>query len=233
MDSKNLKKMIYITSHGKKVAFPTKRMAINFVPFGRCTNKCIFCLPNISAIKKLMGNEVLLRKSYTIDEMAKTVLKTYKQNPNCSEIVITGTIGEPLLYFNKLLKFISLIKTKISLPVRLNTNGQATSILPKYSSRQICQLLEKTGLDSIAISLNSINKKDYNKLCRPTHEDAFNSVVDFIKNLRKSKIKTYVSFVDYSKTHPNFPKLNKNKIKEFCHALGVNEKQIIYRPIIE
>lgn len=233
MNSKNLEKIVYIVSPSKNIAFSNKRICVNFVPCGSCTNRCIFCAQNISAMEKVVDHEVLLKEDYTINEMVNATLKVYKQNPDCSEIIITGTIGEPLLYFDKLVKFIQRIKSKTSLPIRLNTNGQATLILPGYSSQEVCLMLEKAGLDSVVISLNAINLEDYNKLCKPKQHNAFDSVLDFIKNACQSQIETYVSFVDYSKTHPDFPSLNKKQIKKFCESIGVSEDHIVYRPIIE
>jgi len=233
MSSENLEKLVYIASPSEKIAFSSKRIGVNFVPHGECTNRCVFCAPNIPAMEKVVDHEVLLKDDYTVDEMVEAALKAYEQNPDCSEIIITGTIGEPLLYFDRLLEFIPRIKSKTSLPVRLNTNGQATLILPEYSSQEVCQMLEKAGLDSVAVSLNATNEEDYNLLCKPKRPHAFDSVIDFVKASSKSKIETYASFIDYYQTHPDFPRLDKKQVREFCEMLGVPEDHIIYRPIIE
>lgn len=224
---------MYIASPSGKIAFSSKRISVNFVPRGDCTNRCVFCAPNIPAMEKAVDHEVLLKEDYTVDEMVEATSKAYAQNSDCSEIVITGTIGEPLLYFDRLLEFIPRIKRKTSLPVRLNTNGQATLILPEYSSQEVCQMLEVAGLDSVVVSLNATNEKDYVRLCNPKQPGAFDSVLDFVKTSTKSKIGIYVSFVEYSKIHPDFPSLDRSKIKEFCEMLGIPEDRIVYRPIIE
>jgi TatD family-associated radical SAM protein len=233
MNSDNFKKLAYIVQPDEKIAFSGKRIAVNFVPYGRCTNQCVFCSPNIKAIEKIAGHEVLLKRDYELDELIEEVVKSYDLNSDCSEIIITGTIGEPLLYFDRLLKFIKKIKKRISLPVRLNTNGQANIILTQYSSLQACRMLEEAGLDSAVISLNAIYKKDYEILCKPKQSGAFESVLDFIKYLSQTRIEAYVSFVDYTKTFPNLPFLDKNKINNFCSKLGINEGHVIYRPIID
>lgn len=233
MRPENLERLVYTVSPSDKIAFSSKRISINFVPHGECTNRCVFCAPNIPAMEKVVDHEVLLNEDYTVDEMVEAASKSYEQNPDCSEIIITGTIGEPLLYFDRLLEFIPRIKCKTSLPVRLNTNGQANLILPEYSSQEVCQILEAAGLDSVVVSLNATNEKDYVRLCNPKQPGAFDSVLDFVKASTKSKIDTYVSFVEYSKTHPDFPSLDRNQIKEFCETLGIPEDRIVYRPIIE
>lgn len=233
MSLEQLKKIAYVGSPSDKIVFSNRRIGVNFVPRGECTNSCVFCAPNIPAMERTVGHEVVLKDDYSVEEMIEATSKVSEQNPDCSEIIITGTIGEPLLYFDRLLEFIPKIKNKTGLPVRLNTNGQATLIVPKYSAQEICQLLERAGLDSVAISLNAISEREYNDLCKPKQSNAFDSVLAFIKVVAESKIDTYISFVEYSKTHPEYPPLDKDKIKEFCEALGAPESRIIYRPIIE
>jgi len=233
MSSENLERIAYVVSPSDRIAFSSKRIGVNFVPRGECTNRCIFCAPNIPAMKELVQGEVLLNGEYSVDEMVRAVSEVYQENPDCSEIIVTGTIGEPLLYLDKLLHLIPEIKRKTSLPVRLNTNGQATIIRPEYSSQDICGMLEKAGLDSVVISLNAINERDYNLVCRPKQPHSFDSVLDFIRVSNQSGIETYVSFVDYSKTHQDFPHLDRDKIKDFCRTLCLSESQIIYRPMIE
>ncbi len=222
----------YLIFPDNRIAFPNKRIGINFVPRGECTNRCLFCALNISAIKSIAGHEILLDKEYSVGEIVDAVSNIYLRNSDCSEIFISGTIGEPLLYFDKLIQFISKTKEEIPLPVRLNTNGQFTIINSKYSSQEACMMFEKVGLDSIVISLNAINEKDYNIVCNPKNSGAFESVVDFVKAFNQSRIETFVSFVDYPINYCNLPVLDKNKIKTFCEGLGLNESQIVYRPLI-
>lgn len=232
MDKKTYKKIAFSSAPNAKIVFCTKKIIINFVPYGKCTNSCVFCGPNINAMKKITATDVLLKNKYSVDEMIKATIYVYKNGKNYSEIVITGTIGEPLLFFKKLLKLIKELKKNLPLPVRLNTNGQASVILSK-PEKNICEKLKQVGLDAIAISLNAINNKDYNKLCKPKNKNAFGSVVRFIKAANNSGIKTYISFVDYTKEHPEYPKINKIKIKRFCKTAGLENSQIIFRPMIE
>lgn len=223
----------YIVSPSDKIAFSSKRIGVNFVPNGECTNQCVICAPNIPAMKKLIQGEVITKQEYSANEMTKEVSRIYKENPDCSEIIVTGTIGEPLLYLDKLIQFIPQIKQATSLPVRLNTNGQATVIHQKYSSQDICEKLESAGLDSIIVSLNTVNETDYNIICRPKQPNSFDSVTDFIRASSQSGIETFVSFVDYSKTHKELPNIDKKEVEGFCKSLGLSKSQIIYRPMIE
>jgi len=233
MNMTNLEKIAYVVNPSESIAFSTKRIGVNFVPKGKCTNTCVFCKPNISYMKLLVNHDVVLDKEYSIEEMVGAVSKVYEENPDCSEIFISGTIGEPLLYFDKLVQFVSELKKKFPLRIRLNTNGQASSINTKYSSQQACEILERAGLDSVVISLNAINEKDYNFVCKPKNSGVFESVLDFIIASNQSRIETFVSFVDYSKKYLDLPILDYAKIKDFCEdGLGIKESQIVYRPLI-
>lgn len=233
MVADNLEKIAYVVNPSKEIAFSTKRIGVNFVPRGRCTNRCVFCEPNISSIKAVINHDIVLDRDYSVEEMLRATLKVYEENSDCSEIFISGTIGEPLLYFDKLAQLISQLKRKIPLPIRLNSNGQATIINSKYSSFELCERLQEAGLDSVVVSLNAVNERDYNLVCKPKLSGAFESVLDFIRASVQSKIETFVSFVDYPRGYLELPVLDKSKIKYFCkNELGVKDSQIIYRPLI-
>lgn len=234
MMSADQKNLVYIVSSSDKIAFESKRIVVNFVPYGRCTNRCIFCTPNIPAIKQAVNADVLLSRSYPLDDMVQAVSDAHQQNPDCKEVVITGTIGEPLLFLTKLLDFIPRIKQATSLPVRLNTNGQASRIFyPQYTALQVSKRLETAGLDSVVVSLNAVTEVDYNFLCRPRFHNAFMSVLEFVRIVQSTRIETYVSFVDYSKTHPDYPPLNKQVIRGFGRFMGIQSNHIIFRPLLE
>lgn len=57
----------------------------------------------------------------------KSIIKREIINPP-DEIVITGIIGEPLLFYKDLLELIKGLKQLSTLLIRLNTNGQAALI---------------------------------------------------------------------------------------------------------
>ncbi|MBU0760292.1 MAG: radical SAM protein [Nanoarchaeota archaeon] len=233
MDVKGTAGIAYVVSPSSKVAFPDKRLVVNFVPRGECTNRCVFCAPNIDAIQQFAQGRAILEREPSVGEMVGAVSEAYEEHPDCSEIIVTGTIGEPLIYLDKLLQFMPEVKTRTSLPVRLNTNGHATIIRPEYSAQEVCQMLESAGLDSVAVSLNAITERNYDFLCRPKQPSSFVSALDFIRESSQVGIETFVSFVDYFDAHPDLPRLDRGRIAVFCGTLGLSENQIVYRPLIE
>jgi len=222
----------YFDDKGNQHLKDDKRIGILFVPNSKCTNSCLFCGPNVPILEKMVDHKLILSKAPSVRGILADVKKLYAKNKDTTELCIGAGIGEPLLYFNTLLKLISELKKEIPVPIRLNTNGQATAILPEYSTKKISDLLQKSGLNSIMISLNSINEKDYNKLCNPKFQNAFKSTISFIKACNKSKINTIVSFVDYPASL-GYPILNKKKIDVFRIKIGLNKDQIVYRPYFQ
>jgi len=215
---------------GKKTFRSEKRMAILLVPNSQCTNRCIFCEPNIPLMEKLVNAKLSLSAKPNVKNILKEAKKLYLKNKDIKEIVIGAGIGEPLLYFKDLLSLILLLKKELGLPIRLNTNGQASVILKQNSTKEICKSLENVGLNIIMISLNAITEEEYNFLCKPKLKGSFKSVIKFIEECNKGNIKTLVSFLDYPKGIC-YPKLDKKKINKFITSLGLKESQIVYRPI--
>ena len=74
--------------------------------------------------------------------------------------------------------------------IRVNTNGHANAIY-KYNVVE-----EFKGLiDEASISLNSDNSEQYNEICKPKIENAYNEVKNFIKACNEAGIETVASIV--------------------------------------
>jgi len=138
------------------------------------------------------------------------------------EFVFCG-IGEPLLYLDKVLGITKHIKKEYHKPVRINTNGQAYLI---YPNRNVADELEQSGVNSVSVSLNTLDSEAYKMLHKPRHMEAFDSVLKFVKDCNASKIYTMVSFLE-------FPKIIRQKVLEFAKSLGLKEEQVRFRPFIK
>lgn len=138
----------------------------------RCTNRCSFCIRFISDYVK--GHN--LRLAY---EPSEEELKAAIGNPrNYKEIVFCG-YGEPTIRLDLIKSLSSWIKQHRGM-VRINTNGHGNII----HKRNI--LPELKGLvDSLSISLNAHNEETYNRICKPAYKNAYNEVLNFIKEAKK------------------------------------------------
>ena len=140
----------------------------------RCTNDCVFCLRNNG--DTAYGSETLwLKREPSPEEVVSSAESIFF--PECEGFVFCG-YGEPTCRFDALIETAKLLKAKFKLPIRLNTNGQCELI--NRGSENTERLF---GLiDSISISLNSANAKDYDALCHPVFgEQAYCSMFEFGK----------------------------------------------------
>ena len=137
----------------------------------RCTNDCIFCLRNNDS-SAYGSNPLWLEREPSPEEVVAAVDNIFFSE--CDSFVFCG-YGEPTCRFETLIETAKLLKAKYNLPIRLNTNGQSELINSQDSTKDLFGLI-----DSISISLNSSNAKDYDELCKPVFgKNAYNALLEF------------------------------------------------------
>ena len=138
----------------------------------RCTNKCSFCIRFYSDYVK--GHNLRLAGEPTEEELKKAI----GDPEQYQEIVFCG-YGEPMLRLDLIKSLAAWIKQHKG-RVRINTNGHGNLI----HGRNI--LPELQGLiDSISISLDAHDEETYNTICKPAFKNAFQGIIEFIKDARK------------------------------------------------
>lgn len=149
----------------------------------RCTNACVFCVKYDTSFVK--GHNLKLEKEPSVDEVIKAI-----DNPNLYKEIVFCGLGEPTLRLEELKKIARWIKGSGG-NVRLNTNGLGNIINKKNI------LPELKGLvDSISISLNAHNSELYNKICKPAYDNAYDEILNFIKESKKYIANVTVTVVD-------------------------------------
>ncbi|MFA9461937.1 TatD family nuclease-associated radical SAM protein [Thiohalorhabdus methylotrophus] len=138
-----------------------------------CSLKCQFCLKNNDTGPMVGDVDLSLGRQPSATEIRKalTDLEGY------AEVVFCG-FGEPTLRLPTLLELAEFLKRK-NMPVRLNTDGLANRVFrrdvtPQFAGR----------IDRISVSLNAQDAETYNRLCAPPWPDAFQYLMDFIRNAR-------------------------------------------------
>ncbi|MCX7770766.1 MAG: YchF/TatD family DNA exonuclease [Proteobacteria bacterium] len=177
----------------------------------RCTNKCVFCGKQKDFFVK--GHYLKLEHEPSIDEIIEELpqdLSTY------DEIVFCG-YGEPTLRLKLIYELSKELRNRKAKKIRLNTDGLANirekrNIVPELSNY----------IDSISISLNACDEETYNRICHPSLNGAFQSLIDFIKESKKHIKEVTVSAVA-------IPDLDMEKIKKFAEReLGVKFRERPY-----
>ncbi|MCX7905855.1 MAG: TatD family nuclease-associated radical SAM protein [Elusimicrobiales bacterium] len=162
----------------------------------RCPNLCVFCI-KLKWNMNYRGYNLKIDNEPSSDEVVKEIVKKFEER-YYNEIVFCG-YGEPLMRWDVVKKIISEIrkgmlnKVTNDIRIRINTNGMGNLICRRDITEELCIV------DSIYISLNTVDKIKWYEIMRPFEqfkEGAFESVIEFIKNAKKSVKEVVVTAVD-------------------------------------
>ena len=173
----------------------------------KCNCSCIFCIRNEA---DAIGNadELWHKKEPSLEDIKKAIDEFDFTGYN--ELVYCG-YGEPTCALDNLIKSAEYLKSKHNIKVRVNTNGLGNI----YHKRDIIPELAKV-VDSLSISLNAPDSALYEKVTRPSHENAFEGLIAFIKEAKEYIPEVKVSIVDVLSEEDT------RRCFELCDKLGVN-----------
>lgn len=172
----------------------------------RCSNACTFCIrkdePTVNGV-----DELWLKREPTQEEILEDILK--RDLNHYKELVFCG-YGEPSYRLDEICSIAKVVKKVYPIQTRLNTNGHGNLIFKKDMTPQLAG-----AIDTVSISLNAKNKEEYNELCRPVFDDAFDALLDFG---RRAKAYTNVIFtiVDI------LPKEDQEACRKISASIGAN-----------
>ena len=150
-----------------------------------CTNSCVFCLREQK--DDVCGAEMWHDDNYTLEDVIEQ-FRNYTPTPQ--NVVFCG-YGEPFLKKDMMKKFAQYLRENYpEIKIRVNTNGHANAIYKTNVAEEF-----KGLLDEASVSLNSDNSEQYNEICQPKIENAYEAVKDFLKCCKEVGIKTYASVV--------------------------------------
>ena len=144
----------------------------------RCSNACTFCIRNNGS--GAYGSDPLwLEREPNVEEVLSSVFA--RDLDKYSEIVFCG-YGEPTYRLHDAREVALKIKERYpSMPIRINTNGHS-DLIHKTNTAP----LFADAFDTVGISLNTPNAKEYEKLCRPIFKEAaFECLLNFAKEVKK------------------------------------------------
>lgn len=166
-----------------------------------CTNSCVFCLREQK--DDVCGAEMWHDDNYSLEDIIEQFENYITPHPisghplpqGASEykpknVVFCG-YGEPFLKKDMMKAFAQYLRKNYpEIKIRVNTNGHANAV---YKTNVVEEF--KGLLDEASVSLNSDNAEQYNEICQPKIENAYDAVKDFLKCCKEAGIKTYASIV--------------------------------------
>lgn len=179
-----------------------------------CTNSCVFCLREQK--DDVCGAQMWHDDKYTLEDVIEQFEKFHNPSSNGLEIVseecsnsqnsssnlslhsdqivknvVFCGYGEPFLKKDMMKDFAQYLKKNYpEIKIRVNTNGHANAI---YKTNVIEEF--KGLIDSVSVSLNSDNSEQYNQICKPKIENAYEEVKKFIKSCVEAGISVSTSVV--------------------------------------
>jgi len=174
----------------------------------RCSNNCYFCLRNF--LDGVRGFNLKLEKEPTISEIIAE-LENVINRRNWREIVFCG-FGEPLERLDCVLEVSRWIRKHYGkiVTLRVDTNGQALLL---NKGRNVVKELKMAGVDKVSVSLNAHDKETYNQVCRPNFENAFESILEFVKKAKE--------LLDVEVTVVRIPEIDISKAEQIAKEMGV------------
>lgn len=173
----------------------------------KCPNSCYFCFRRFkNGIKEF---KLKLEKEPTTEEVIEELQKVLNRN-NWDEIVFCG-FGEPLERLDVVLEVTRWIRKHSRKPVRVDTNGQGYLL---NNERDVVKELKDAGVGKVSVSLNAHNKETYNEICKPTFENAYENVLEFIKKAKEAGLATEATAVTVSE-------IEVSRVKEVAEKMGV------------
>ena len=172
-----------------------------------CTNSCIFCLR--SQKDDVCGKEMWHDDNYTLDDIISQ-FNNYKDY--VKEVVFCG-YGEPFLKKDMMKAFCVYLRESFpQIKIRVNTNGHANAIYKKNVAEEF-----KGLIDSVSISLNASTEQEYNDICKPSIDNAYEAMKDFAKSCKQAGMGVAMSVVT---GFDNIHKINLDECEKIAENLG-------------
>jgi len=213
MTSENAK-LLFNLINGKKETITyviNNKLYINLT--NKCNLHCAFCQRERERNFMVKGYWVWVSRDPSVEEVIREIGDPKKYE----EIVFCG-YGEPTLRFSALKEIAKWVKEKGG-RVRVDTNGLMFTFLPREKLKEL-----KGLVDVWSVSLNAPDKETYDRVCRPAQANAFEMVIDFIKEALKEGFEVVATAVDYDG-------VDMEKTEELAKSLGAKFRGRVYEVV--
>jgi TatD family-associated radical SAM protein len=182
----------------------------------KCSNQCYFCFKRFW---KGIGNTNLqLPREPSPQKIIEELQQALRKTSLKGEVVFCG-FGEPTTRLDTVIDVNKFIKRKFQNATRLDTNGLGYKLNP---GREVIDELQNAGIGRVCVSVNAYNKKLYNSICKPSFDDAFDSVLYFVQKAKEA--------FDTEITAVMLDEVDMTKMTQFAERLGVRFRKRQYIP---
>ena len=183
----------------------------------KCSNNCGFCIRNFKT--GVGGFNLRIEKEPSADKVISELEKII-HSKRWNEFVFCG-FGEPTQRLDLLLEVTRWVRQHYGrqLPIRVNTNGHGYLLNP---GRNVAKELKAAGVNKVSVSLNAGNEESYNEICKPSFQNAYATVLDFVRKSRE--------ILDVEVTAVTIPEVNLHQVESVAKKLGVNFRLRQYFP---
>ncbi len=183
----------------------------------KCSNNCMFCF---TRFKSGVGG---FRLKLAHEPSAAQVIAELQEVIHMrkwAELVFCG-FGEPTAQLDTLLEVTRWIRRNYGKPlaIRVNTNGHGYVL---NRDRDVAKELKAAGVNKVSVSLNAGDEETYNEVCKPTFDNAYASVLEFITKAKKE--------LEVEITAVAIPEVNLHKIAAVAEEIGVKFRLRDYIP---
>jgi TatD DNase family protein len=98
-------------------------------------------------------------------------------------------------------------------------------VLLLYPERDVARELKEAGVSRVSVSLNAQDKATYDLICRPKFENAFEKVLEFIKQVRDAGL-------DIEVTAVTVPEIKISAVEKLASELKVKFRVRQYLPFV-
>jgi len=154
----------------------------------RCPCSCVFCIrQNGDSVGD--SQSLWLEHEPSIEEIIEAYEKADKTG--CAEVTFCG-YGEPLERLEIVLETCRFLRRNTDMKIRINTNGLSDLINGKPTAH-----LLKGLVDTVSISLNASEAKEYTRVTRPSFgEAAFGAMLRFAEDCKRFVPEVVFTVVD-------------------------------------
>ncbi len=183
----------------------------------KCSNSCYFCFKRY--MQGIGGFNLKLTFEPTVVQITTELAEVLHMRK--WDVLVFCGFGEPTARLDILLEVVRWVRQHYGrrLEIRVDTNGHGYVLNP---NRDVAGELKTAGVEKVSVSLNAANAQTYSEICKPTFDEAYEAVIDFIQKA--------ILLLEVEITAVRLPEVDLAKVQAIATNFGVVFKVREYIP---